>query len=188
MNKKTHQAACHRGADNSIARWAEVRASWWEGWVEEGEVWKRWGRCNGGVAVKFLGWQWDPGGAGRGPHHLRHLLTARDWWGRADESGSQCHSPIKYLSPLNCSLPPPAIHLPLLLPFTSPFIITHPLSPCTLSPFKLSSYLVQLMLAFLLSAWHCPPLTARSPFASNNIIPPLTPPHWSVAYCYLSIV
>lgn len=128
------------------------------------------------------------GGAGRGPHHLRHLLTARDWWGRADESGSQCHSPIKYLSPLNCSLPPPAIHLPLLLPFTSPFIITHPLSLCTLSPFKLSSYLVQLMLAFLLSAWHCPPLTARSPFASNNIIPPLTPPHWSVAYCYLSIV
>ncbi len=57
--------------------------------------WKGGWRCNGGTAVKCRGRLWDPEGAGRGPHHLRHLLTARDWWGRADEPGSQCHSPIK---------------------------------------------------------------------------------------------
>lgn len=52
-----------------------------------------------------------------------------DWWWGADESGSQCHSSIKYLLPLNCCLP-------------SALLTPHTLSP-PLPLFKLTSYSVQ---------------------------------------------
>lgn len=58
MNKKTHQAVCHRGADN--CRPGEERSEHPDG--EAGGVGRR--ICNGGIAVKCRGREVGSRGSG----------------------------------------------------------------------------------------------------------------------------
>lgn len=79
--------------------------------------------------------------------------------------------------------PPPAINLPLLLPFTSSSIITPPLLPLHSVPLHPLSWLLDQSSYFLFLVLF--PSFSAFPFVSNNISLHRFPAHFIVTYLYI---